>query len=567
MSYLALARKYRPQTFSSIAAQNFITTTLQNAISMDRVSHAYLFTGPRGVGKTSTARIFAKALNCTQSDGVNPCGKCENCLEIVDGISLDVIEIDGASNRGIDEIRSLREVIKFVPVKSKYKIYIVDEVHMLTKEAFNALLKTLEEPPEFVIFIFATTDRHKLPPTILSRCQQYEFTKIPYDEMMDNIVNILNNEKIPFEEDALNLVIRTSEGCMRDALSVLDQVIAYTDGNVDYKNTSFLLGISDKYLADEAFVAVLKEEPDKIPNIVSKIDEKGVDYKYMAECLVEHTRNMLFFAVTDTFPDKGYTATEIDFYNNLKKYASDKRLYALFQVFQKLVNDLKFYDFSRYIFEFALFKGASLSQVIPLDKVNLLQNNVNTVKDVPLVKQEKIVINKDNLVEKEEVKKDVREEEIKKSESKAETLKKLEEFISTDSLWNKVLAEIKKDAGPFGSNIDYAFLVSSNAEKITIGFPEDRSFQHAFYNKPERKAKIQEILNSFGTPAPRIEIVLENNSLGKKKVANEDVVQAESYKERQAKKIAKDDIVVKEVIDTLGGEIETIDILGNKINN
>ncbi|MDE7169689.1 MAG: DNA polymerase III subunit gamma/tau, partial [Mucispirillum sp.] len=169
MSYLALARKYRPQTFSEVLSQDFITSTLRNAIKMGRVSHAYLFTGPRGVGKTSTARIFAKALNCLNLRDFAPCGECENCLDITSGASLDVIEIDGASNRGVDEIRSLREAVKFVPVKSKYKIIIVDEVHMLTEQAFNALLKTLEEPPEFAVFIFATTDQHKIPPTILSR--------------------------------------------------------------------------------------------------------------------------------------------------------------------------------------------------------------------------------------------------------------------------------------------------------------------------------------------------------------------------------------------------------------
>lgn len=562
MSYLALARKYRPQTFSSLAAQDFITTTLQNAISMNRVSHAYLFTGPRGVGKTSTARIFAKALNCINPDGINPCNKCDNCLEIVNDTSLDVIEIDGASNRGIDEIRKLREEIKFVPVKSKYKIYIVDEVHMLTKEAFNALLKTLEEPPEFVIFIFATTDRYKMPATILSRCQQYEFKKIPYDEMMDNIINILNQEKIPFEEDALNLIIRNSEGCMRDALSVLDQVIAYTDGNIDYENTSFLLNVSDKYLADEAFIAVVKEEPDNIPEIVNKINEKGVDYKYMAECLIEHTRNMLFFIVTGSLPDKGYTSSEIDFYSNLKKYASDRRLYALFQVFQKLLNDLKFYDFPRYVFEFALFKGACLSQVIPLSQVDFSKNATavkEQVKEVPLVKQEKIHVKKDIIEHKE-----VEKQEVSNKERILEHISK--SIASPDNIWDKALLEMKKDKGPFGCNIDYSFVVSSTAEKIIIGFTKERKFYYEFYSNQSKKSRIQEILNSFGSPAPRIEFILVDEEVGKKKVDSVELLQAETYKDRQAKKVAKDNDVVKEVINQLEGEIETIDI-SNKMKD
>lgn len=279
MSYLALARKYRPQTFSEVLSQDFITSTLQNAINMGRVTHAYLFTGPRGVGKTSTARIFAKALNCQNPVQVAPCGECDNCIEITGGTSLDVIEIDGASNRGVEEIRSLREAVKFVPVKSKYKIIIVDEVHMLTEQAFNALLKTLEEPPEYVIFIFATTDQHKIPVTILSRCQRYEFKKISYEEMNSNLKSILGKENIEYENDALNYIIRNSDGCMRDALSLLDQVIAYGGGKITLEDTSYLLGITDSYLSNDIFSAILKEETEKLPDLVKTVDEKGIDYK------------------------------------------------------------------------------------------------------------------------------------------------------------------------------------------------------------------------------------------------------------------------------------------------
>ena len=311
MSYLALARKYRPQTFTEVLSQDFIISTLQNAIKLGRVAHAYLFTGPRGVGKTSTARIFAKALNCTNPIDFAPCGQCENCLEITGGTSLDVIEIDGASNRGVEEIRSLREAVKFVPVKSKYKVIIVDEVHMLTEQAFNALLKTLEEPPEYVIFIFATTDQHKIPVTILSRCQRYEFKKISYDEMSKNLENILNIENVDYEKDALNYIIRNSDGCMRDALSLLDQVIAYSGGNITLQDTSYLLGITDAYISNNIFSAVLKEDTASLPELISQIDEKGIDYKYMAECLIEHTRNMLFIAIAGKSPSNHMTSYEV----------------------------------------------------------------------------------------------------------------------------------------------------------------------------------------------------------------------------------------------------------------
>ncbi|MBQ3032973.1 MAG: DNA polymerase III subunit gamma/tau [Deferribacterales bacterium] len=563
MSYLALARKYRPQTFNAVASQSFVTTTLQNAINMGRVSHAYLFTGPRGVGKTSTARIFAKALNCLSPEGINPCGKCENCLEIVNGTSLDVIEIDGASNRGVDEIRSLREAVKFVPIKSKYKIYIVDEVHMLTKEAFNALLKTLEEPPEFVIFIFATTDQHKLPPTIVSRCQRYEFSKIPYDEMIENIINILEAENIPYEEDALNLVIRSSDGCMRDALSVLDQVIAYTGGKVDYENTSYLTGVSDKYLADKVFSAVLKEEPDKIPAIVSEIDEKGVDYKYMTECLIEHTRNMLFLTVTGSLPSKGYTADEADFYSKLKKYASDRRLYGLFQIFQKLANDLKFFDFSRYIFEFALFKGASISSIIPVSSVPLQSSHntgaaaVSHTGEVPLVQAEKQIIGKNATPIREMISANSNSETSSESGTG---------ILSGTSLWEKALKIISEAGGGFANNIDYGYLVSGSADKIVVGFQQDRKFYYDYYSRPDNKRKIQKILDSLANPAPRFEVLLEESHDSKKKAPAETLIQAEGYKERQAKNAARGNPIVKAVLEQLDGEIESIDILED-INN
>ena len=364
MSYLALARKYRPQTFSEVLSQDFITSTLQNAITMGRVAHAYLFTGPRGVGKTSTARIFAKALNCMNPNGAAPCGECDNCLEITNGTSLDVIEIDGASNRGVEEIRSLREAVKFVPVKSKYKVIIVDEVHMLTEQAFNALLKTLEEPPEYVIFIFATTDQHKIPVTILSRCQRYEFKKITYEEMNSNLKSILEKENITYEDDALNYIIRNSDGCMRDALSLLDQIIAYGGGKITLEDTSYLLGITDAYLSNDIFSAVLKEETELLPDLVNQVDEKGIDYKYMTECLIEHCRNMMIYGISNKLPRQDMTKNEEEYYSSLKQYADKPRLYALFQILTKLINDLKYSDFARYVFEFAVIKASNISSII-----------------------------------------------------------------------------------------------------------------------------------------------------------------------------------------------------------
>lgn len=459
MSYLALARKYRPQTFTEVLSQDFIISTLQNAIKLGRVAHAYLFTGPRGVGKTSTARIFAKALNCTNPIDFAPCGQCENCLEITGGTSLDVIEIDGASNRGVEEIRSLREAVKFVPVKSKYKVIIVDEVHMLTEQAFNALLKTLEEPPEYVIFIFATTDQHKIPVTILSRCQRYEFKKISYDEMSKNLENILNIENVDYEKDALNYIIRNSDGCMRDALSLLDQVIAYSSGNITLQDTSYLLGITDAYISNNIFSAVLKEDTASLPELISQIDEKGIDYKYMAECLIEHTRNMLFIAIAGKSPSNHMTSDEVEFYNSLKPYGEKGRIYALFQIFQKLVNDLKYSDFARYVFEFAMFKASSLSEIISIissDSNSSIQkpNNAELVKHTA----------------QKEVKPQVMQE-VKQEVHK-------EQASNTDGIWVRILNYISSKNTMLYGLLQYAEVVLDTKEHIIIRFPSDRQFQY-----------------------------------------------------------------------------------------
>src|SRR5471030_327669 len=229
MSYLVLARKYRPQSFDELVGQTHITELLRKSIESGRIAHAFLFCGPRGIGKTSCARILAKSLNCQNGPTLKPCGACPACLEIANGNSFDVIEIDGASNRGIDEIRTLRENLKFAPSYGRYKIYIVDEVHMLTSDAFNALLKTLEEPPEHVKFIFATTEVHKVPATILYRCQRFDFKRIQVEIIMANLQSICVKEKLKANEEALFVIAKAAQGSMRDALSILDQLSALSD--------------------------------------------------------------------------------------------------------------------------------------------------------------------------------------------------------------------------------------------------------------------------------------------------------------------------------------------------
>ena len=295
--YQALYRKYRPQNFNDVVGQEVIVKTLKNAVKMSKLSHAYLFTGPRGTGKTSIAKIFAKIVNCTNLKDLMPCDQCESCVEINKKHSIDIIEIDAASNNGVDEIREIKSKVNLVPSISKYKIYIIDEVHMLTTGAFNALLKTLEEPPSHVIFILATTEPHKIPATILSRCQRFDFKKISEQKIYENLLKITKNENISIDEEAILEIARVSDGGMRDAISLLDEAIAYSGENItvdDIHEINGTLTISELNL----FIEYLLN--NEIESLISKIEEynyKGKNFVKLTEEIINHLKNILLSIV------------------------------------------------------------------------------------------------------------------------------------------------------------------------------------------------------------------------------------------------------------------------------
>jgi DNA polymerase-3 subunit gamma/tau len=298
MEYVVFALKYRPAAFDGVVGQEDVVMSLKNAIISKRVHHAYLFSGPRGVGKTSLARIFAKSLNCFEGPTSKPCGKCLSCVEIAKNQSLDVIEIDGASNRGIDEIRTLRENVKLSAAHSRYKIYIIDEVHMLTQEAFNALLKTLEEPPAHVKFIFATTHPHKVPPTILSRCQKFQFNLLPVEKVVFKLKKIVEAEKLDIKDSLLHTIAQAGGGSIRDAESLLDQVVPVILEKGSLEDVFSFLGIIDEESLNRVLDKAIKKDLPSCLEFIEKLSADGKDLGIFLNGLIEHVRNLLLAKIS-----------------------------------------------------------------------------------------------------------------------------------------------------------------------------------------------------------------------------------------------------------------------------
>jgi DNA polymerase-3 subunit gamma/tau len=330
MSYQVLARKWRPQTFEAVVGQDAITRTLKNALASGRIAHAYLFAGPRGIGKTTTARLLARALLCTQRSGPEPCGKCPVCLEGAAGTLVDVLEIDGASNRGIEEIRTLRENVKYAPARGRYKVYIIDEVHQLTEAAFNALLKTLEEPPPHIVFVLATTDPREIPATVLSRVQRFDFRPIAPDALRASLEHILNEEKIPFEPAALPVIVRAAEGSLRDALSLLDTAIAYGSGRLEAETTATLLGATAPVAVRAFATAMVGHDTTAALEAIDRAAREGEDLLAFTRDVIELLRLTLVLKAAPNAKPADLTHTEGNELRKLGEEVSlDEILYVL----------------------------------------------------------------------------------------------------------------------------------------------------------------------------------------------------------------------------------------------
>ncbi len=364
MDYQVSARKYRPGTFDDVIGQPHVVQTLMNAVSTKRVAHAYLFSGTRGVGKTTVARILAKALNCERGPTSHPCDTCENCREIAQGNSVDVIEIDGASNTSVDDVREIRENVRFTPFRGQFRVYLIDEVHMLSNSAFNALLKTLEEPPAHVVFIFATTEIHKIPATILSRCQHYNFRRIARTEIIERLRHVAAQDQLSLEERSFVALARASEGSMRDALSLLDQAIAYGGKTISHADLELLLGAVPQELVQELLRAILAQDsPAALASLANLLD-RGHDLRAFCAEVVEHIRNLLVAAVVPSTAElRSLIETSEDDLNQLSmdaKILTPERFQELLAIFIQAEDSLRLSSHPRFVVETAAVRATRL---------------------------------------------------------------------------------------------------------------------------------------------------------------------------------------------------------------
>ena len=543
MTYQVLAQKYRPQTFDDVIGQDAVIRTLRNSVQNQRVANAYLFSGPRGVGKTSLARLVSKTLNCTSSGKQKPCNKCDSCLEISRGNNIDVLEIDGASNNGVDEIRTLRENVKFSPSKGKFKIYIIDEVHMLSQGAFNALLKTLEEPPAHVKFIFATTEPHKVLPTIVSRCQKFDFKRISPSKILDCVVDVSKKEGISIDEKASSLIARASDGSLRDALVILDQMISFSGDKISSDDVIDLLGIVERDSIAQLADLVIKNDPAGAAKTLDIMINDGKDPLFIANSLIGYYRDIMILKTAgEATSDMAFTDEEIKTLKaQSKKVTLEEVLYILQSLSQCLIL-MKGAMFVRAPLEITLIRLTKRGTIMRLSEV--LDKLENIEEGSYSVQDRSVEIDPlDNVIEdpKDNKAADIIEKDV--SPERGDT-----DFKSIETLWKSVLNYIRKKKMSVYTFLAPAKPIEITKEKVVIGIDEDHKFNKEVLESNGNKDIIEEAMNKITGGLPRIKFVLTDNPETVKK-----------EKTDKAKKVSRSrkemNPIIEKAMDVFGGSV------------
>ncbi len=494
MSYQVIARRWRSQSFSELVGQNHVTQTLTNALRNNRLPHALLFTGPRGTGKTSSARILAKSLRCPNAQDFVPCNTCTSCLEIAVGNSPDVRELDAASNNGVDDMRELLSGVMHMPATGRYKIYIVDEVHMLSTAAFNALLKTLEEPPAHVIFILATTEVQKIPQTILSRCQRFDFRRIPTRLITEHLKHICNTDGIEYEEDGLWLIARQGDGSMRDSQSLLDQVISFTNGRLSKALVTDVLGLSDRTLLFESLKSIVHRDPQGVLTSLEKISRSGFEPKNLAQDLLETIRNMLIIKISGSemteileLPD-----SELKALAELSASVSQEDLHLLFDMALKGAGDINRSQDPRLVLEMMFLRMANAPEIVDLKQI--VQQSAVPGRAVAPAPKAAVEMPKKKFEIPEAVKPAVVE---KKAFVPPET---------ADNRWLAFVEKIREKEALFAAKIENLIFNKIDNQVIHVGVPPKLAFLREQMKDSETRKKLKAFIDSYWGPGYSLEV-------------------------------------------------------------